>query len=61
MSFYKASVYRGSPESHHAAAGVKIETEVEPRFFAGMNRVLTNMRKGLVVHMLTSTTTLNER
>ncbi|KHJ96533.1 hypothetical protein OESDEN_03502 [Oesophagostomum dentatum] len=42
-------IYRGSPSSHHAAAGVKIETQMEPRFFVGMNRVLTNMKKALVV------------
>ncbi|KAL6738173.1 hypothetical protein Aduo_011750 [Ancylostoma duodenale] len=42
-------IYRGSPGSHHAAAGVKIETLMEPRFFVGLNRVLTNMKKALVI------------
>ncbi|VDK68098.1 unnamed protein product [Cylicostephanus goldi] len=48
---YGASVviYRGSPGSHHAAAGVKIETQIEPRFFIGLNRALTNMKKALVI------------
>ncbi|CAJ0602730.1 unnamed protein product [Cylicocyclus nassatus] len=42
-------IYRGSPGSHHAAAGVKIETQIEPRFFIGLNRALTNMKKALVI------------
>ncbi|KAK6746778.1 hypothetical protein RB195_000191 [Necator americanus] len=42
-------VYCESPESHYVAAGVKIQTQIEPRFFVGMNRVLTNMKKALII------------
>ncbi|VDM60903.1 unnamed protein product, partial [Angiostrongylus costaricensis] len=46
---YFPVIYRGSPGSHHAAAGVKIESHMEPCMFVGLNRVLTNMKKALIV------------
>ncbi|KAJ1356677.1 hypothetical protein KIN20_014416 [Parelaphostrongylus tenuis] len=42
-------IYRGNPSSYHAAAGVKIESSLEPRVFVGLNRVLTNMKKALII------------
>ncbi|KAK5967434.1 putative tRNA intron endonuclease [Trichostrongylus colubriformis] len=42
-------IYRGSPGSHHAAAGVKIESEMNAPTFIGFNRALTNMKKSLVI------------
>ncbi|KJH52263.1 hypothetical protein DICVIV_01591 [Dictyocaulus viviparus] len=42
-------IYRDGPGSHHAAAGIKIKSHVEPRVFIGMNRVLTNMKKALII------------
>lgn len=38
-------IYRDGPEAYHAAAGVKMESQVEPQFFVGMNRALSNTKK----------------
>ncbi|KAK6061459.1 tRNA intron endonuclease, catalytic protein [Cooperia oncophora] len=42
-------IYQGSPEAHHAAAGVKMESQMDACTFIGFNRTLTNMRKALVI------------
>ncbi|VDL81265.1 unnamed protein product [Nippostrongylus brasiliensis] len=38
-------IYRGTPSAYHAAAGVKMEGQVDPYLFVGFNRALTNTRK----------------
>ncbi|PIO66062.1 putative tRNA intron endonuclease [Teladorsagia circumcincta] len=42
-------IYKGNPESHHAAAGVKMESQMDAHTFIGFNRTLTNMKKALVI------------
>lgn len=41
-------IYRGNPSSYHAAAGVKIQSQMEPYFFIGFNRALTNTKKSFI-------------
>ncbi|WKY07260.1 hypothetical protein Q1695_007025 [Nippostrongylus brasiliensis] len=42
-------IYRGTPSAYHAAAGVKIEGQIDPHLFVGFNRALAKTRKSLIV------------
>nr|CDJ95213.1 tRNA intron endonuclease domain containing protein [Haemonchus contortus] len=42
-------IYQGSPISHHAAAGVKMESQMDGHTLIGFNRELTNMKKALII------------
>uniref|UniRef100_A0A1I7X569 tRNA_int_endo_N domain-containing protein n=1 Tax=Heterorhabditis bacteriophora TaxID=37862 RepID=A0A1I7X569_HETBA len=47
-------IYRDGPQFFHAAAGVRIEDEIEPCQYIALNRALTNMKKVVIVHILIS-------